>query len=289
MDIKPDKLIKSMLGEDFFESLEKSDVYKMYNRSVTSLDEVSTGLKIVPRAVMSFLISSLSHLDAGDNKNLELPFAPDCSMQVTKKDQDVFSGYIYSKGKKINEFSNRSIPGIGLVLMTTFELYDVEELKEAKEKEKESFNVSKLQEMIDERLRLHSLISRVVDQKIAQRDAVEILVKEKLAQALQQKEEKEEEIRQTKADKLKQYLERTKQRQEEAQIEKRESIHCPDCGSDLYDGGKNLTLCICYGQDWNKDIKIQKSESNIKMKFPKSMDAENIEMLLKTLKNINKE
>jgi hypothetical protein len=166
MNIEPDKLLKSMLGEDFFESLEKSDVYKMYNRSVTSLDEVSTGLKIVPRAVMSFLISSLSHLDAGDNKNLELPFAPDCSMQVTKKDQDVFSGYIYSKGKKINEFNNRSIPGIGLVLMTTFELYDVDELKEAKEKEKESFNVSKLQEMIDERLRLHSLISRVVDQKL---------------------------------------------------------------------------------------------------------------------------
>jgi hypothetical protein len=261
----------------------------MYNRSVTSLDEVSTGLKIVPRAVMSFLISSLSHLDAGDNKNLELPFAPDCSMQVTKKDQDVFSGYIYSKGKKINEFNNRSIPGIGLVLMTTFELYDVEELKEAKEKEKQSFDVSKLQEMIDERLRLHSLISRVVDQKIAQRDAVEILVKEKLAQALKQQEVKEEEIKQTKADKLKQYLEKTKQRQEEAQIEKRESISCPDCGTDLYDGGKNLTLCICYGQDWNKDIKIKKSEHNINMKFPKSMDAENIEMLLKTLKNINKE
>jgi hypothetical protein len=289
MNIEPDKLIKSMLGEDFFESLEKSDVYKMYNRSVTSLDEVSTGLKIVPRAVMSFLISSLSHLDAGDNKNLELPFAPDCSMQVTKKDQDVFSGYIYSKGKKINEFNNRSIPGIGLVLMTTFELYDVEELKEAKEKEKQSFDVSKLQEMIDERLRLHSLISRVVDQKIAQRDAVEILVKEKLAQALKQQEAKEEEIKQTKADKLKQYLERKKQRQEEAQIEKRESISCPDCGTSLYDGGKNLTLCICYGQDWNKDIKIKKSENNINMKFPKSMDAENIEMLLKTLKNINKE
>lgn len=289
MEIKPDKLVKSMLGEDFFESLEKSDVYKMYNRSVTSLDEVSTGLKIVPRAVMSFLISSLSHLDAGDNKDLSLPFAPDCNMQVTKKDQDVFSGYIYSRGKKINEFNNRSIPGIGLVLMTTFELYDVEELKEAKEKEKESFNVSKLQEMIDERLRLHSLVSRVVDQKLAQRDAVEILVKEKLAQALAQKEEKEAEVKKVKADKLKQYLERKKQRQEEAQIEKAENIHCPDCGTSLYDGGKNLTLCICYGQDWNKDIKIQKSESNIKMKFPKSMDTENIEMLLKTLKNINKE
>lgn len=288
MNVKPDSFIKTMLGEDFFESLQKTDVYKMNNRSVTSVNEVSTGLRIVPRAVMSFLISSLSHLDAGDNKVLELPFAPDCSMQITKKDQDVFSGYIYSKGKKINEFINRSIPGLGIVLMTTFELYDVEDLKEAKEKENESFNVSKLQEMIDERLRLHSLISRVVDQKIAQRDAVEILVKEKLKQALEQKEEKEEQ-KETKADKLKQYLQKTRQRQEEAQIEKRETISCPDCGEGLYEGGKKMSLCICYGSDWGKEIKIKKTESNIKMKFPKSMDAENIEMLLKTLKSINKE
>lgn len=194
MKINPDKLIKSILGEDFFEDLKKSVVFKMNNRSVTSLDEVSTGLKIVPRAVMSFLLSSLSHLQAGDNKDLELPFVQDCYMQVTKKDADVFSGYIYSKGKKINEFSERSIPGIGLVLMTTFEMYEVEDLKTAKQKEKESFDIEKLQEMIDERLRLHSLVNRIVDQKIAQKDAVEILVKEKLKQAISERTEEKKKV-----------------------------------------------------------------------------------------------
>ena len=291
MTTEPDKLIKSMLGEDFFDVLKKSDVYKMYGRNATSVDEIATGLKIVPRAVMSFLISNLSNLKSEDNRNLELPFAPNSYLQVSKKDQDTFSGFIYSEGKKINEFTHRSIPGIGIVLMTTFELYDTEELKGSREAEKESFNVPKLQEIIDERLRLHSLVSRVVDQKIAQRDAVEILVKEKLRQALSEniEETEKEEVKETKSDKLKAFLKQKEQKIEEIHIEKTESIDCPDCGSGLYEGGKNLTLCICYGEDWNKNIKIQKNESNIKMKFPKSMDSGNVEMLLETLKHINKD
>ena len=88
MSNNSDKIIKSMLGEDFFEVLKKSDVYKMHNRTVTNVDEISTGLKIVPRAVMSFLMSSLSHLDAGDNKDLELPLAPESHIHITKKGPD---------------------------------------------------------------------------------------------------------------------------------------------------------------------------------------------------------
>jgi hypothetical protein len=302
MSIKPDKLIKSMLGEDFFEVLEKSDIAKINSKSATSIDEMATGLKIVPRAVMSFLISSLSSLEIGNGKDFELPFGQGVHLQITKKDADQYSGYIYKNGKKINEFLDKSIPGVGLILMTSLELYEVEELKEARHVEKQSFDVNKLQEMIDDRLRLHSLICRVVDQKIAQRDAVEILVKEKLAQALKEQEKQEiaevEEIDDamgeeqtptpTKSDKLKQYLEAQKKRREEFEIEKTENIHCPDCGTDLYDGGKNLNLCICYGEDWNKRIKMVKNEGRINMKFPKSMDTENIEMLLQTLKQINK-
>tara|TARA_R100000951_G_scaffold112718_1_gene113474 strand:- start:7085 stop:7966 length:882 start_codon:yes stop_codon:yes gene_type:complete len=293
MKIKPDQLIKSILGDDFFEVMEKSDIYKMKQQNATSTSEMATGLKIVPRAVMSFLISSLSHLEVGDNKDLELPFALGSHMYVVKKDRDTFNGYFYSKGKKINEFTHRSIPGVGLVIMTTFELYDVETLKDTREEEKESFDVSKLQSIIDERLQLHSLICKVVDQKIAHRDAVEILVKEKLSHALahakEEHEEQAEEVKESKAEKLKGFLNKQKEKIEEAQIEKSEHIDCPDCGADLYKGGSKLTLCICYGEDWNKNIKIQKTERNIKMKFPKSMDSENVEMLLKTLKSINKE
>lgn len=88
--------------------------------------------------------------------------------------------------------------------------------------------------------------------------------------------------------KLENFLKKSKE-SKEAYIQKTEHINCPDCGTGLYEGGKNLTLCICYGEDWNKNIKIQKTENTIKMQFPKNMDVENVEMLLKTLKNINKE
>lgn len=89
--------------------------------------------------------------------------------------------------------------------------------------------------------------------------------------------------------KLRDFLQKSQKLKQEVQIKKTENINCPDCGFNLYDGGKSLTLCICYGEDWNKNIKIEKSENAIKMKFPKTIDPENIEMLLETLKNINKE
>lgn len=294
MKIKPGQVVKSILGEDFFESLNKTDIYKMGSRTATSSDEIETGLKIVPRAVLSFLISSLSHLENGDNKNLELPFAPECFLQVTKMDKDSFTGHIYSKGKKINEFINRSIPGIGLVLMTTFELYEAEEIKDAKEKESQTFDVQKLQNIIDERLMLHSLISRVVDQKLSQREAIEILVKEKIAQALaanssNQPTEQEQTDDSHKSEKLKNFLEQKEAKKRQFAFEKREHINCPYCDSSLYSGGDCIELCICYGEDWRSNIKVTKTENSIKMSFPKNIDPENINMLLQTLKQINKE
>ena len=291
MGDKSNKLIKSILGEDFFEILEKSNVYKYNSRTGTNVDEMKIGLNIVPRTVMSYLISNLSDMEVDNNKELDLPFSDDCKMHIVKKDFDSFSGYLYSKGKKINEFEHRSIPALGLVLMTVLELYDIEEITQNKEEEKEVFDIDKLQNVIDERLQLHSLINRVVDQKIAQRDAIEILIKEKLSQALTVEVEEVEEVEEedTKADKLKSYIEQAKQRQAEAQVEKSEGFHCHDCGADIYAGGSKMTLCICYGEDWNKNIKITKSEKGFNMKFPKSMDAENIEMLLTTLRQINKD
>lgn len=289
MKDKSNKLIKSMLGEDFFEVLSKSDVYKESSRTGTNVEDMKIGLNIVPRTVMSYLISNLSDMQFDENKELELPFGSQCTMHIVKKDYDSFSGYLYADGKKINEFLHRSIPALGLVLMTVLELYDIDNLKQDREEEKETFDVSKLQNIIDERLSLHSLIGRVVDQKIAQRDAIETLIKERLSHALSTESETEEVKEDTKSDKLKTYLEQQDKRLDEAQFEKSEKFYCHDCGTDIYNGGKSLTLCICYGEDWNKDIKITKSESGIKMKFPKSMDTENIQMLLTTLRQTNKE
>lgn len=294
---RSDKVIKSVLGNDFFKELKKSHIFKLNSNVVTSVDEIAVGLKIVPRTVMSFLISNLSNLEVDDNRDIDLPFAPESFLHISKKDNDVFSGYIYSKErhKKLNEFSHTSIPGIGLVLMSTFELYDLNEIKNTHIHESETFNIERLQEIIDERLRLHSLVSRVVDKKIAQRDAVETLVKERLQQILSEQkqkyqEEKSEEIeKKTSPDKLRNFLKQSQQKKDEISIQKTEYIGCSDCGNILYDNGKKMTLCICYGEDWNKKINIKKSENAIKMTFPKNIDPENIQMLLNTLKNINKE
>ena len=74
--------------------------------------------------------------------------------------------------------------------MTIFELYDLNELKETESVSQED-KTKKLQEMIDERLKMHSLVSQVVDQKLAQRDAIEMLIRERISRSLP-KEAKEE-------------------------------------------------------------------------------------------------
>jgi hypothetical protein len=356
MKISPDKAIKSTLGQDFFEELKKGDVLKIHSNVATSVDEMAIGLKIVPRMVMTFLMSNLTHLPVGGNINIALPFTPNAYLQVTKMDRDNYTGHIYAAGKKVNEFSNRSIPGLGLVLMTTFELYNLDEHTEFKQKEEESFDTKKLQELIDQRLFLHNLVNKVVEEKIAPREAIDSLVKERVSQALsklklekpkqhkstsvpqeiQPSETKrkisEEEIafivdakenkqmtwdeialnyntkfKQNKSSenvkknyqRYKHILEQDVKKSEDKKsaikniapsiMMKNQKISCPDCGTSLYDHNKSITLCICYGEDWGKDIKIKKSENNIKMVLPKNIDKENLEMLLNTLKKINKE
>lgn len=349
MKNKPDKLIKSILGQDFFEVLEKNyDIYKPATRTVTGIDEMYIGLRIVPRAIMSFLMSNISDLKRHTSKEIVLPFAPQSKMTINKVDNDSYSGQIYVDEKKINDFQYRSIPGVGLVLMTTFELYQVEDLKEVKQKEEETFDVSKLQDLIDERLAMYALVDKVVNEKLAQRDAVDILMKEKLSQVLKETRNKTKNRKKTKKEEpkklgrkrkvtkgqitfivkmkdkdlsweqiatkfnkkyseskntetVKKYYQRYKDitsekigptespiSTESSQIQKTEHINCPDCGGTLYDGGTHLNLCICYGEDWDKQIKIQKAENSIKMFFPKNIDKENIQMLLKTLRQINK-
>jgi hypothetical protein len=348
MKTRPDELIKSMLGEDFFEVLEKTyDIYKPATRTVTGLDEMYIGLKIVPRAIISFLVSNLSDMKKDSIKEMVLPFVPNSKMHINKVDSDSYSGQIYVEQKKVNDFQYRSIPGVGLVLMTTFELYEVEELKEVKEKEEETFHVNKLQELIDQRLAMYALVDKVVNEKLAQRDAIDILMKEKLSQALKNTRKKVKTRKKTKKEEpkklgrkrkvtkgqiafivkmkdkdlsweqiaekfnqkygeskntetVKKYYQRykdiTSEKTEEksvesgesSQIEKAEYINCPDCGGTLYDGGSHLNLCICYGEDWDKQISIQKRENSIKMFFPKDIDKDNIQMLLKTLRQINK-
>ena len=174
--------LSKALGEDFLESLQKVELYKIGTKTTTDPIEIKAALKIVPKVILALLIKELSPMGIGEDKQVHLPLPEDPVMSVTKLERDVYTGYIAIAGKKISEFMYRSIPGVGLVIMTAFELYDVEQLEEEKPEEKHS--EAALKHFIDERLALHALVNQVVDQKIAQKDAIEALILQKLTHSM---------------------------------------------------------------------------------------------------------
>lgn len=311
------QIAKKVLGEDIFEELKKAEIgsgiFKPDTRTALDPEEIKIALQIVPRAILSYLVANLKNLTKGNGIDLHLPFA-DAQMHVTKVSHDVYSGEIYERGQRKTEFKYRSLPGVGLILMSTFELYDMADFGSIREEKPEENNkFDQLQQIIDERLKLHSLIKEVVDQRISEREAIKQIINDRIAETFQYEdeeeelqieddepihcddedvelvEESEEDIMdsQCKKSKLKEFLEnREKKRQEHVELDKNEKISCPDCGSGLYKGENHFNLCLCYGEHYNKDIKIKKAEyGKYKFNFPKSFDIDNIEMLLEAIKS----
>jgi hypothetical protein len=289
-------IITSVLGDEFVSDLKKSEVggglFKKTTKTVLDPAELKIALQIVPRTILSFLFAHLKHRHNGDVIDLPLPFAENALLHLNKKGPDNYNGEVIQNGEVLYEIKHRSIPGIGLILLTTFELYDLsllEEVKQSREEQKEDCVTDKLQDMIDSKLMMHRFVQDVVDRRISEKEAIDKLVKERLhAHIMQVNTPKvEEPMEADKKSKLREFLESREQKREEAiELDKHE-IHCLDCGSTLHNNNEpNLTLCICYGDFHNKTIKIKKQETGkVKLKFPKSFDIDNVEMLLETLKN----
>lgn len=278
-------IIKNILGEEIVEDLEKSEIgsgiFKQDTKTALDPNEIKIALQIVPRAVLSYLVSHLKNLQIGGNLDLDLPFC-NGMVHVNKISHDVYTGEIYQDNKKKTEFKYRSLPGIGLIIMSTFELYDMVNLKEVKQ-EANNDKIDTMQKIIDERIKLKYMVSKIVDERLEERKNIEKIVQEKFLEMVSQEKPKQEI---DKKSKLKQFLEnREERRQESIFLEKNESISCLDCGTSLYKGESHFKLCLCYGQHYNKKIKIKKSSNgNIKFNFPKSFEIENVEMLLNTIK-----
>ena len=281
-----EKLIKNLLGEDIFEELEKSSIIKLNTNTGLDPEEVKVALQIVPRSILSFLISNLRDKKSGEIIELPLPFCDGC-MNVNKKGPNNYNGDIVQNGKIVLEFMNRSLSSLGLLVLTTFELYDdcmIDDIRGGVTKE--SHKESKLQEIRDNRLMMNNLISSVVDQKIQQKEAINRIIHEKLIQHLSEKKEEQPMEEHSKKSKLKQFLEQRESRRTESLELDKSEIKCPDCTGVLYKGEKHIDLCICYGEHYDSKIKIVKSkEGGVKLKFPKKFEVENIEMLLDVLKN----
>jgi len=283
-------ICKSILGEDIFEEIQKFEIYQKNTNTALNPEEIKIALQIVPRAILSFLIKELTEMNNGDIKDIALPFTDGGTLQVNKKGKDTYNGEILNGPEKLYDFKYRSIPGIGLLILSTFELYDLEDLKEVKENP-EKIDTCKIQEIIDERLKIYDLINSVVQNKMNIRDAREDFINQKLNSIIAHAEEKDM-TEDKKESKLKRFLEAKKAKEEskefEIMFEKSEKAICSDCGSKLFDTDGWNSGCICSGDDRNKKVWLKKSEKGVKLKFSKGWDKENIDMLVESIKKVAK-
>lgn len=204
MSSKASLFLAKALGEDFMESLAKVELWKPGTRTTIDHEEIKTALKIVPRTIMAILVRELTPMNIGESKNVHLPIpvkqvalsmdgqkqdAPSGALfKVTKHERDVYSGEIIENNKTVVDFKNRSIPGIGLVIMSAFELYDIKEIQAPMPEEVQADADAKLERLIDERLALHNLIEQVVEKKISQRDAMQQMVLAKITAVMAENE-----------------------------------------------------------------------------------------------------
>jgi len=294
--------INKTLGEDFSKSLEevlsKSEVYKQGTRTITDTDDLFQGLQIVPKALLGLLVRELSPMQIGDTKEIRIPGKDDTIVRTTKHERDSYSGQILQNNVKISDFMHRSVPGLGLVLMTMLELYDFENPSVGPKMD--SSMESQISKIIDERLNLHSLINQVIDGKLMHRDAVQQMIMAKLTQMTEEhKEIKEEQKEEPKAvvivvskkkSPLSDFVENRKRKlaKKEFSIEmtKSETVNCPDCNQTIFNDS-GISACMCFGSDMGNKVYLKKTEDGIKVSFPKSWSEENIEMLLEVLRSKN--
>lgn len=280
--------IKKMLGEDFFESLYKTEIWKPGTRSVSDTSDIEIGLKVVPKVLMKLLIGELTSMKIGETKEVQIPVQKQAMLRVTKTERDSFNGEIFEENKKITEFIGRSIPGIGLVLLSTFELYDIEQLTQ--ETKTDPSIEHKVQQIIDERFAIHDLISKVVDKKLMEKDAIQQLVLAKLTESISAPKKVDPIVENTMPKKslpLKEFLDARKSKNEfKIQMEKSETISCPDCHKEIF-SSSGFSGCVCFGENYDSKVRIKKTESGVKISFPKHWTPDNIEMLLEVLRNKN--
>ncbi len=135
--IKSEDLVKSLIGEEGYETLNKA-ISKMNTRSIVDISELHASIKIVPKVIMSFLLLYAKKMKPGSTKTLDLPWADNCHLLLNKRDQDVYSGYIDKDGKIEHEFDQVSIPQLAAHILSYFEMYD--ESSESDEREESSID-----------------------------------------------------------------------------------------------------------------------------------------------------
>jgi hypothetical protein len=302
--MKKMELIKFVFGSEVFSDLNKSDIFKPNSKTIVDPMDFKIGHDVVPKVLLFWLTKELVGLPKEGIKDVELPGfitrLPDSKivLHVNKVDSGMYSGEIREDGKILTSFTFRSIPGIGLILLNEFELYDMKLLENEPKQEEKSDIDTKIDDIIKERLKLLDLVEQVVDKKLNEREAIDRLVQVRLAQALKPEspiktlsiepirvinpEDKDKVMKREL--KLKEFLDnRAKKKDKIYKVQMTKSeVACPDCGRTIIRNEK-YTGCVCFGSDCNNELAIQKSENSAILKFDKSWDKDNIETLLKIL------
>ena len=208
------------------------------------------------------MVRELSPMQIDDIKEIVIPGQEDTFIRVNKLERDSYSGQVFQQNVKINDFLHRSLPGIGLVLMTVLELYSMDELEIEPTASPDKH--TEINRIIDERLDLHSLVNKVVDGKMMQRDAVNQLFMGKLNQLYKEHQEIKQDHKEIMAEKeeskpsvvvvlaprkslpLSDFVENRKnklgKKEHFIQMQKSEQVSCADCGKIIFSEGALFRL-----------------------------------------------
>lgn len=125
--MRQERLLKSIVGEEIFESLSKA-LQKLSTNSVVDIGELYHSLRIAPKAVVAFLIRELKDMKGA--KEIKLPWSDGATMLINKLANDVYKGHIAQGGFVRHEFNLSSLPALAAHLTSHFELYDAEDAKQ---------------------------------------------------------------------------------------------------------------------------------------------------------------
>lgn len=161
------KLVKSILGVEVYEALNKS-IVKLNTKSMIDLTELHDSLAIAPKSIVAFLMQHTKDMEKDGSKEIKLPWAENSSMLLNKMDSDVYKGHITKDSKIIHEFDLVSIPQLSAHIMSLFEAYDESPMMLEGSKKEESRK--------EESKKEHQDISNIKMQLIALENKINALI-----------------------------------------------------------------------------------------------------------------
>jgi hypothetical protein len=185
------KFLNKYLGEDFESDILKSEAGAIVKQGANVgvlPHEIYVSLQIVPRTIISLLVQHLKPLKAGETTDIPWPTESGAihNININKISSDLYSGHISGEGKSLCRFNYRSLPAVGLVIMSTYELYDKETNQQ--DLRNPDIDYDKVQRVIDERIRMQHMVEDVVTRKMTERDALQQLITQKIQDYLRTSE-----------------------------------------------------------------------------------------------------